>query len=69
MYKYFEDMMYKEASNKEVKKRAPLNSEGNEGDEVWCYIEGDNSGLYHAKKHEGEWHYRLYSPEITGGAT
>ncbi|MAG25367.1 hypothetical protein CMI47_07280 [Candidatus Pacearchaeota archaeon] len=64
--KYSDDIMYTRSSEKTVYIGQPPVSEGSDGDELWCFIEGDNSGLYHAKKFRGEWYFRLYSVEILG---
>jgi len=63
---YSGDAIYRNAANAAVRQGVPRNEEGNDGDELWCFVEGNDSGLYHAKKYAGEWRYRLYSPEILG---
>ena len=63
---YSGDAIYRNAANAAVRQGAPRNEEGNDGDELWCFVEGNDSGLYYAKKYAGEWRYRLFSPEILG---
>ena len=66
MAKYQEDILYTIASQSEVHQGRPSDSEGQEGEERWCFIDG--KGLFHAKKYGGEWRFMFYTNEnITEG--
>lgn len=59
---YEEDSLYFAGANNEVFQGKPGTGVGNEGDEQWCWVDGE--GLFLAKKYNGEWRFFTSSTEL-----
>tara|TARA_R110002167_G_scaffold135451_3_gene321925 strand:- start:881 stop:6157 length:5277 start_codon:yes stop_codon:yes gene_type:complete len=59
---YSDDAQFNSASLSKVFQGKPNSSEGEEGEERWCWIYGE--GLFLAKKYTGEWRFFSSSTEL-----